>query len=74
MKQKILELIRRNVDPEITVTCQSRLREDLCLNSLTMMMLLWETEQLLGRELDLETLSNVKTVADILTAVQPEED
>lgn len=74
MKQKILELIRRNVDPEITVTCQSRLREDLCLNSLTMMMLLWETEQLLGRELDLETLSNVQTVADILTAVQPEED
>ena len=70
MKQKLLELLRSRVRQGIEVTESARLREDLDLNSLAMMMLLWETEELLGRELDITAFAAAKTVEDFLNVIR----
>ena len=66
MKQKLLDLLRTHVRPEIEVKESARLREELELNSLAMMMLLWEAEELLGRELDITAFAAAETVGDFL--------
>lgn len=66
MREKILDLLRRHAPEGTEVTAASRLREDLMLNSLSMMMILWEAEQILGRDLDVTAFSAVKTVGGLL--------
>lgn len=69
MRNDILSLIGEHVPPDIAVTPQSRLREDLNLNSLSMMMIVFETERLVGHSLDLSRLVQVTTVEEFIDAV-----
>lgn len=70
MKQKILDLLRRHAPADVAVTENSRLREDLDLNSLSMMIIIWETEQILGKTPDISALGAVKTVGDLLRVLE----
>lgn len=73
MKQKLIDLLRPHVPESIAITEASRLREDLDLNSLSMMMILWEAEQLLGVTPDIGALSTAKTVGELLHILETEE-
>lgn len=74
MRDELLSLFGEHVPPDVVVTPQARLREDLNLNSLSMMMVVFETERLVGHSLDLSRLVQVTTVEEFIDAVSAKEE
>ncbi len=68
MKDKIIDIIALHSQTDEKIGPDCRLREDLDLNSMSMMMIVFEIEKLIGRELKPSEISGVKTVRDCLAA------
>lgn len=73
MRDKIIDIIALHSQADAEIRTDSRLREDLDLNSMSMMMIVFEIEKLIGRELEPSEISGVKTVRDCLAAAGIEE-
>ncbi|MCX5968514.1 MAG: acyl carrier protein [Cyanobacteria bacterium] len=74
--EKLTKLLNRvaGKDPS-TIRLSSRLNEDLELESLEMMELLFEAEDEFGLKIEIptESLADIKTVEDMLNALQPKQ-
>ena len=74
--EKLTKLLNRvaGKDPS-TIRLSSRLNEDLELESLEMMELLFEAEDEFGLKIEIptESLADIKTVEDLLNALQPKQ-
>jgi acyl carrier protein len=71
--QRVLEVFRRSVSPDLrpTVSLDSHLHRDLGLSSYDYMTLLDEVESEMGVEVDLTSVVDAQTVADVVAALAP---
>lgn len=66
-REKICEIIKKVSPKEIeNISGSSRIREDLCLNSLSMLLLIVQLEEELNKSLSPDIFINVETVDDLL--------
>ena len=66
-REKICEIIKKVSPKEIeNISGCSRIREDLCLNSLSMLLLIVQLEEELNKSLSPDIFINVETVDDLL--------
>jgi acyl carrier protein len=70
-RQSILEIVGRMTDRAVDTLQPSDSLTDLGIDSLAFIMLLLDVEQALGRPLfDIETVGQLRTVADLLAPLQ----
>ena len=65
MEQKIIDIIRRNLEDDREVTLQSRLKEDLGADSFSMLMVLNEIEDVFRIRIEGDGFEGLETVADV---------
>lgn len=72
MNEKLLEIIKKNLTFDVQIAEESRLREDLGLTSLNMIVIVCELEDTMKIALNYLTLGRVKTVGDLNKVIEEE--
>ena len=68
-EQKIIKIIRENIETEVEVCPESNLRNDLALDSFGTLMIINALEEEFHIAIDSADFDNLRTVSDIITAL-----
>lgn len=72
MESNIIKIIRNYVEDNINIDLESKLIEELCIDSLQMMQIICEIERNLKVKISYSKLKDVVKVKDLLNCIQEE--